>query len=281
MNLLITGGSGFFGRHFARAVDHLFDRVIIYSRDEAKQAAMREENDSPNLRFFIGDVRDQQRLSRAMRGVDVVVHAAALKRIETCRMQPDECIKTNVIGTMNVVEAAIQQGVGRVVFLSTDKAFQPCSIYGNSKAAAESLILNANNISGRDGTKFSATRYGNVAGSTGSVIPRWRSMLASGYKKLPVTDPECTRFWMTVDDASLLVTELIQRMKTSAGGELVIPDLPAYRVGDLVTAMGAEMDIKGLPEFEKMHEAMDEKRSSVSARRMDVVELRERLSWLK
>jgi UDP-N-acetylglucosamine 4,6-dehydratase len=248
---------------------------VVYSRDEAKQAAMRDKYPFEELRFMIGDVRDYQRLSRAMNGIDVVIHASALKRIEVAHYNPDELVKTNIIGTMNVIEAAMANGVEKVVFLSTDKAYQPVSAYGQSKALAESLILNANNISGINGTKFSSVRYGNVSNSTGSVIPKWREILASGRTQVPVTDPDCTRFFMWGREAVDLVCETVMSM---TGGELVIPDLPAYRLGDLAEAMGAEMHITGLPAHEKRAESMDETRCSDTARRMTVEELRAALA---
>jgi UDP-N-acetylglucosamine 4,6-dehydratase len=275
MNILVTGGTGYFGRAF---VDYHWlecERLVVYSRDEAKQAAMRDKYPFEELRFMIGDVRDYQRLSRAMNGIDVVIHASALKRIEVAHYNPDELVKTNIIGTMNVIEAAMANGVEKVVFLSTDKAYQPVSAYGQSKALAESLILNANNISGINGTKFSSVRYGNVSNSTGSVIPKWREILASGRTQVPVTDPDCTRFFMWGREAVDLLCETVMSM---TGGELVIPDLPAYRLGDLAEAMGAEMHITGLPAHEKRAESMDETRCSDTARRMTVEELRAALA---
>lgn len=275
MNILVTGGTGYFGRAFTNYHWLECERLVIYSRDEAKQAAMRDKYPFEEMRFMIGDVRDFQRLSRAMNGIDVVVHAAALKRIEVGHYNPDEMVKTNVIGTMNVIEAAMAAGVSKVVFLSSDKAYQPVSAYGQSKALAESLVLNANNISGIHGTRFAAVRYGNVANSTGSVIPRWRGMIAEGRTQVPVTDPDCTRFYMTARQAVDLVCETIESM---TGGELAIPDLPAYRLGDLAEALGAEMYVSGLPAHEKKHESMDDSRCSESARRMTVEELRRELA---
>lgn len=272
-SVLITGGSGFFGRGLARRL--LADgceRICIYSRDEHKQATMREQLDGGDrMRFFIGDVRDLARLRHAMDGVDVVIHAAALKRIEVGYYNPGEMIKTNIGGATNVVEAAAAAGVRKVVALSTDKAYQPVSCYGQSKALAESIFLNANHARGANGPIFSVTRYGNVAASAGSVIPRWREAAAMG-KQLIVTDPDCTRFWMTLDEAIDLVLNAVRTMQ---GGELSIPDLPAYRLGDLVEIMqvGVGHKVVGLPLWEKLHESMDEKRSSDRARRMSQSEL--------
>lgn len=303
-SVLITGGAGFLGTALARRLleqelvsVHLgpqapgskqwrpmWDRVCIYSRGEHRQAAMRREfaeKGNPRLRWFIGDVRDQERLSRAMRGVDLVIHAASLKRIELGYYAPDEMIKTNIVGTMNVVEAAANAPYGmgqaihprKVLLVSSDKAFQPVSPYGQSKALAESLVLAANNVHPH-GPRYAVVRYGNVWRSTGSVVPTWAAAIAAG-DPLNVTDEDCTRFYMTLDQACDLVLDTAAAMK---GGELVIPTLPAYRVGDLLEAMGAAVfNRTGLPTWEKMHESMDEERSSKNARRMTVNELKEAL----
>jgi UDP-N-acetylglucosamine 4,6-dehydratase len=193
--MLITGGTGAFGRAFVRRLIKLnYRRICVYSRDEYKQSQMREEFGTDQVRYFVGDVRDKERLRRAMRGVSTVVHAAALKRIEVGAYDPCEMVKTNVLGTMNIIEASQDvSSVRQVVYLSSDKAWQPISAYGQTKALGESLILAANDQVGPNGPVFSCTRYGNVAGSTGSVIPRWR-----GKKKVQITDPDCTRFWMTM-----------------------------------------------------------------------------------
>jgi UDP-N-acetylglucosamine 4,6-dehydratase len=276
-SILITGGTGFFGQHFVSHLlkHNIYERICIYSRDEHKQATMLHAfRSDPRLRFFIGDVRDSNRLHRAMHGVDVVVHAAALKRIETGYYNPDEMLKTNVHGTMNIIDAAADAHVEKVIYLSTDKAYQPVSPYGMSKAMAESLVLAANTTHG--GTKFAVTRYGNVAGSTGSVIPKWRA-IAKECKHfgttVPVTDPDCTRFWMTADEAVQLVLQAIDEMPTSP----LIPTLPAFRLKDLATAMNASMLVTGLPDGEKKHESMCAGNSSDTARLMSVDELREAL----
>ncbi len=278
--MLITGGTGSFGQAFVKKLldDGKHDRICIYSRDEYKQAVMRESfNDDQRLRFFIGDIRDKDRLRTAMDGVKTVVHSAALKRIEACFYNPGEMVKTNVIGSMNVIDAATQSGIKKVVLLSTDKAFQPVSAYGHSKALAESLFLAANYSKGKCGPLFSVTRYGNVTGSKGSVIPKWVDIIAKGGTVVPVTDPECTRFHMTIDEAVELVLNTIKTMK---GGEVNVPVLPAYKIGDLARALNVEMDVKGLPEFEKKHESMSDGNSSGTAARMTVDEIRKVISLL-
>ena len=275
-SILVTGGSGFFGRGFVReALSKGVERVCIYSRGEYQQHLMREQfKDDSRLRWMIGDIRDKDRLLRAMRGVDVVVSAAALKRIETAHYNPDEVIKTNVLGTINVIDCAQTAEVRKVVLVSTDKAANPVSVYGLSKATAEALILAANHARG-EGPVYSACRFGNVWCSTGSIVPRWKSMIAAGEAEVPVTDPNCTRFFMRIEEAARLVYGCAA---SKLGGELMIPTLPAYRVGDLVEAMGVKMKVTGLPEFEKLHETMDGIHYSGSAKRMTVAELREALS---
>lgn len=273
-SVLITGGSGSFGRAMARyllTMEDGPDRIAIYSRGEHCQADMAQElkhlDTDERLRFFIGDVRDRDRLARAFHGIDVVIHAAALKRIEVGRYNPTEMVKTNIDGAMNVIEAAHDAGVEKVVALSTDKAWQPISPYGQSKALAESLFLNAY----RGGPIFAVCRYGNVWKSNGSVVPKWQSLIDQGCRSVPVTDPECTRFFMTMDEAIDFVLETIATME---GNELRIPTLPAYRLGDLAEAMGAGIEITGLPTWEKRHEGMCEGNTSDVAPRMVIDELR-------
>jgi len=275
-NILVTGGAGFFGRGFVRAaLDRGVERICIYSRGEYAQHLMRTEfNDDERLRWFIGDSRDSQRLKRAMHGVDTVIAAAALKRIETAFYNPDEIVKTNVIGTMNTIEAAEFAGVQKVVLVSTDKAANPCSVYGQSKAMAEALMLAANNARGASGPYYSVCRFGNVWCSTGSIVPKWRALIAAGAREVPVTDPDCTRFFMRIEDAAKLVYDTAA---VEGGGHLSIPDLPAYRVGDLAEAMGVGMKITGLPEFEKMHETMDGVFTSEQASRMSVSDIKREL----
>ena len=275
-SILITGGSGFLGRHLVgRLLKTEVQRICIYSRGEHRQAEMRSAfKDDARLRWFIGDVRDRERLERALRGVDVVIHAAALKRIEVGYHDPDEMIKTNVMGSMNVVEAAARAGVRKCLLVSSDKAYQPVSPYGQAKALAESIFLTANNVY-PGGPVYSVVRYGNVWGSTGSVVPLWQDALCVG-KPIRVTDPACTRFFMRASEAVDLVLQAVEAM---TGGELAIPDLPAYRLADLLTAMGIEgYQVVGLPVWEKMHENMDVLRCSRDAKRMTVDELKEALN---
>jgi UDP-N-acetylglucosamine 4,6-dehydratase len=272
--ILITGGTGFLARGLVRRLlANGEERIRIFSRGEHAQARMRSEfGEDRGVGYFIGDVRDQERLERAMHRVDVVIHAAALKRIEVGHYNPDEMVKTNVLGAMNVLEAANRAGVRRLVLVSSDKAFQPVSPYGLSKALAEHLFLAANRMN--LGPRAVVCRYGNVAGSTGSVIPIWREIIAKGLP-VPVTDPECTRFWMSLEQAVELVVSAIDGER-----EMLIPTLPAFRLGDLAAAMDAEMMVLGLNGWEKKHEAMDSTNRSELARRMSLAELRAGLEAL-
>ena len=255
--VLITGATGYLGRAL---VKHFYDedaeRICVYSRGEYAQATLRQAIIDPynNLRWFIGDVRDRDRLARAMDGVDLVIHAAALKRVEVGEYNPDEMAKTNVLGTMNVLEAAQAASVKRLVYISSDKACQPLNCYGATKLVGEKLVLGANETNGARGPRTAAVRYGNVAGSTGSVIPTWRALLAAGAKKVPVRSPMASRFWLTVAEAVDLVHWTATHME---GGELVVPLMPAYRLRDLAAAMDAEMELQeGLGAGEKLDEAM-------------------------
>lgn len=276
-SILITGGAGFFGRAFARkALSVGFHRVCIYSRDEHKHALMCEQfGNDERLRFFVGCVRDRDRLRRAMNDVDIVVHAAALKRIQTGFYDPTEMVRTNVVGAINVIEASMDARVKKVVALSSDKAFEPISAYGHSKAMAESLFTAANNMRGKNGPIFSCVRYGNVWNSTSSIFPTWKRVLQYS-DTVPVTDPGATRFFMTIDQAVDLVLKTIDRM---VGKEIILPDfLPAFSVGDLALAMDAKMHILGLGEFEKKHESMAFGNSSDKTTRMSIDELRKVIS---
>lgn len=270
--VLITGGTGFLGHGLVkRMLEGGWDRICIYSRGEYTQSRMRAEfGNDPRLRWFIGDVRDESRLERAMESVETVIHAAALKRIEAGAYNPDEFVKTNVIGSMNVIEAARRAGVRKCLLVSSDKAFEPVSPYGQTKALAESLFLTANEVSPY-GPRYAVVRYGNVWNSTGSVLPTWRDVLKRG-ETVKVTDPDVTRFFMWREEAVDLVLNTLRDM---VGGELAIPDLPAYRLGDLVEALEAKAEVIGLGEHEKRHESMGYGKCSANARRMSVEELRE------
>jgi len=275
VGILITGGTGAFGHAFVRYMldNDLDERICIYSRDEVKQAQMRSEFPDDRMRWFVGDVRDKTRLRRAMSGIDTVIHAAALKRIEVGYYAPEEIVHTNIIGSMYVIDAAYDSGVDRVVALSTDKAHAPCSPYGQSKAIMESLFLSANRT--HHGPMYSCVRYGNIWKSRGSVVPTWQSMKDAGHETVPVTDPDCTRFFMWQQEAIDLVLETLETMPET----LVIKrNLPAYRIGDLVEAMGMFPTIRGLPEWEKMHECLAPGYCSGEARRMTILELQEALN---
>ena len=272
MRVLITGGTGSFGRAMTHKLLEDGHDVCCFSRNEHAQAELEIlfRLHGNRYRRFIGDVRDRDRLRRAMFGCDVVLHAAALKRIEVGHYNPAEMVKTNVDGSINVIEAAIDAGVPRTVFLSTDKAYQPVSPYGYSKALAEQLFL----CQYRDNQqpRFAVTRYGNVWKSAGSVVPKWIGLLKQGVRKLPVTDPDATRFFMTMQEAM----DLVWKVATDpfVGDKPVIPDLPAYRLGDVAIAMGAEMEVIGMGDWEKKHEGMRDGLTSDTARRMTVDEIR-------
>lgn len=275
MRYLITGGAGYFGRAFAK---HLLgaprtERVAVFSRGEYAQERMRSMLPDPDqkMRYLIGDVRDADRLHWAMRDIDVVVHAAALKRIEVGHYNPEEMVATNIVGTKNVIQAARDNCVDKVVLLSSDKACNPRSAYGISKAMAECLMLAANHNSGELAPAFIVCRYGNVAGSTGSVIPTWRRLIRNGADSVPVTDPDCTRFWMSRQQAVRFVADAIEY--AGVDNALQIPVLPAFRIGDLATAMGIRTRTIGLPEFEKAHEEMEPGKPSAYARMMSVSEI--------
>lgn len=273
-SVLVTGGTGYFGRAFVRStLERGYERVCVFSRGEYAQHQMRIGlDDDPRLRWFIGDVRDYDRLEDAMHGVDLVVHAAALKRIEVGHYNPIEMARTNIDGTVNVVRAAKTASVRTVVYLSSDKAYQPISAYGCSKALAESIILAANNMYGPGGPRFAAVRYGNVWGSTGSIAPIWGDLKARGVDYLPVTDPDCTRFFMRIGEAVDLVWRAVQSAPTDAP---LVPDLPAYRVGDLAEAFGLPIEVMGLPSWEKRHECMAPCHCSEDAPRMTIDEIKE------
>jgi UDP-N-acetylglucosamine 4,6-dehydratase len=253
--ILVTGGTGSFGNRFAEAVlrDHQPKKLIIFSRDEWKQSEMARRFDDSRIRFFIGDVRDKDRLERAFDGVQVVVHAAALKQIPTAEYNPLEVIKTNVLGAANVIDVAIDRGVEKVMALSTDKAANPINLYGASKLCADKLFIAANVYSGPHHTKFGVVRYGNVVGSRGSVIPLFLKMKRTG--RIPITDKRMTRFWITLDQAVRLVLDGLEKMH---GGEIFVPKVPSMTIGDLAQAIAPECkhEIVGIRPGEKLHEVM-------------------------
>lgn len=257
--ILITGGTGSFGHHFVDYVLKHYSpkKIIIYSRDEYKQFIMsgqyKEYNDI--LRFFIGDVRDEDRLRRAMNGVDYVIHAAALKQVPACEYNPIEAIKTNVNGAISVINACLDTGVEKVVALSTDKAVNPINLYGGTKLVSDKLFTAANAYSGANGTIFSVVRYGNVAGSRGSVIPFFKKIIENGGHELPITDYRMTRFWISLEQGVKLV---IKALEESNGGETFISKIPSFKITDLAQAMlpGCEMPEVGIREGEKLHEIM-------------------------
>ncbi|MDT0582814.1 MULTISPECIES: UDP-N-acetylglucosamine 4,6-dehydratase (inverting) [Alteromonadaceae] len=255
--ILITGGTGSFGKRYVQHIlaNYSPKRVIIYSRDELKQFEMQQEFSHKSMRYFIGDVRDAARLVSAMRGVDYVIHAAALKQVPAAEYNPNECIKTNINGAQNVIDACIEAKVHRVIALSTDKAANPVNLYGATKLASDKLFVAANNIAGADGPRFAVVRYGNVVGSRGSVVPFYRQLLAQGKKVLPVTHDEMTRFWITLDEGVEFVLKNFQRMQ---GGEIFIPKIPSIRILDLVEAMCGhrEHELIGIRPGEKLHEIM-------------------------
>lgn len=268
--ILITGGTGSFGKKFLEMIFANYEprKVIIYSRDEFKQSVMQTEYqdkvDMKRVRFFIGDVRDRQRLYRAFEGVDYVIHAAAMKQVPTCEYNPMEAIKTNIHGAQNVIDAALDKGVKKVVALSTDKAVNPINLYGGTKLVSDKLFIAANAYSGENGTVFSVVRYGNVAGSRGSVIPIWQNIIDQGGKELGVTDLRMTRFWITLEQGVELV---FKAMEESKGGETYISKIPSFHIGDLAKAMLPDCEIKeiGIREGEKLHEVMvtrDDSRST-------------------
>ena len=257
--ILITGGTGSFGNHFTDYVLQHYKpkKIIIYSRDEFKQFQMRGrlmKYDSV-MRYFIGDVRDGARLRRALEGVDYVIHAAALKQVPACEYNPNEAIKTNIHGAMNVIEAALDTGVKRVVALSTDKAVNPVNLYGGTKLVSDKLFIAANSYSGYKDTRFSIVRYGNVAGSRGSVIPFFRSLVEKGETELPITDFEMTRFWISLEQGVQLV---IKALVESKGGETFIAKIPSFKITDLAKAILSDCTMRevGIREGEKLHEVM-------------------------
>jgi UDP-N-acetylglucosamine 4,6-dehydratase/5-epimerase len=256
--VLVTGGTGSFGNKFVETVLAHYNpkKLIVFSRDELKQFEMRQrfpEKEFPNLRFFIGDIRDRERLYRALDGVEIVVHAAALKQVPACEYNPLEAVRTNVLGAANLIDAAIDRNVGRVIALSTDKAANPVNLYGATKLTSDKLFTAANNYSGAHGTRFSVVRYGNVVGSRGSVVPLFLKMREKG--ELPITDPRMTRFWITLDQGVDFVIRSLERMQ---GGEIFVPKIPSMNIMDLARAIAPRCRTYtvGIRPGEKLHEIM-------------------------
>jgi UDP-N-acetylglucosamine 4,6-dehydratase len=268
-SILVTGGTGSFGQLCIRTILEKFDdvRVIVFSRDEHKQYDFAQAlgPEEKRVRFFIGDVRDGDRLKMAMRDVDYVVHAAALKHVPIAEYNPFECIQTNVVGAEQVVQAAITNNVRKVIALSTDKAANPINLYGASKLASDKIFVAANSLSGKDGTRFAVVRYGNVVGSRGSVIPLFKRLIADGKKELPITDERMTRFWITLQQGVDFVLSCFWMMR---GGEIFVPKIPSMKIMDLAVAMAPDFPIKivGIRPGEKLHEVMvtaDDARATV------------------
>lgn len=273
--ILVTGGTGSFGKKFVELMltEYHPAKLIVFSRDELKQHEMRLSGfDHPNLRYFIGDVRDRDRLRRAMHGVDIVVHAAALKQVPACEYNPMEAIKTNILGSSNVIEAALDVGVKSVMALSTDKAVNPINLYGATKLAAEKLFIQSNAYAGGTITRFSCVRYGNVVGSRGSVIPVFLRQRQKN--RLTITDDRMTRFWITLEQGVRFVIRCIEQMQ---GGEVFVPKIPSMKVVDLAKAIApqAELEVIGIRPGEKLHEVLiheDEARSTIELEDMFVVQ---------
>lgn len=252
--VLVTGGTGSFGKKFIkRALELEVQKIIVFSRDELKQYEMAQEFTDSRIRFFIGDVRDKARLMRAFDGVDIVIHAAALKHVGACEYNPMEAIKTNIHGAQNIIDAAIDRGVEKVIALSTDKAASPVNLYGATKLASDKLFVAANSYAGSKKTRFSVVRYGNVVGSRGSVVPFFKKIRHTG--TLPITDERMTRFWITLEQGVQFVIDNLTRMH---GGEIFIPKIPSMNVVDLAKAIGPEckIEIVGIRPGEKLHESM-------------------------
>lgn len=256
-NILITGGTGSFGKKYTQLLLKKYkpNKIIIYSRDELKQYEMAQVFDDNCMRYFIGDVRDEKRLLKAMRGVDFVIHAAALKHVPIAEYNPMECIKTNIMGAQNVIDAALEANVQKVIALSTDKAANPVNLYGATKLASDKLFVAANNLTGGRETKFSVVRYGNVIGSRGSVVPFFQKLLSQGAQELPITDERMTRFLITLEDGVNFVLKNFERMH---GGEIFVPKIPSMKITELAHALAPNLPHKiiGIRPGEKLHEIM-------------------------
>jgi UDP-N-acetylglucosamine 4,6-dehydratase len=255
LTVLLTGGTGSFGKKFAEVMlrEHKPRKLIVFSRDELKQHDMRMMYDDPCLRYFIGDVRDKERLHRAVQGVDVIIHAAALKQVPSCEYNPFEAVKTNILGASNIIDVAIDAGVKKVLALSTDKAVNPINLYGATKLVAEKLFVQGNAYAGARGTRFSCVRYGNVVGSRGSVIPVFQRQRANG--RITITDERMTRFWITIEQGVQFVIKCVGLMQ---GGEVFVPKIPSMRITDLaeVIAPGCKREVIGVRAGEKLHEVL-------------------------
>ena len=265
--VLVTGGTGSFGRKFIKTILDKYKpkKVIVFSRDEYKQYLMQKEfKDYPQLRFFLGDIRDKERLYRAFEGVDYVIHAAALKQVPILEYNPSEAVKTNIYGAQNIINAALDRGVKKVIALSTDKAVNPINLYGATKLAMEKLLIAANAYSGSKETTFAVVRYGNVVGSRGSVIPFFKELVKRGEKKLPITDTRMTRFWITLEEG---VETVLFALKESVGGEIFVPYIPSMRITDLAKAIcpDCEWEIVGIRPGEKLHETLLSEEESMHA----------------
>lgn len=256
-SILITGGTGSFGKRYVKTILERYKpkKIVVFSRDELKQYEMEKEYSGEVMRYFIGDVRDLARLRQAFRGIDYVIHAAALKQVPAAEYNPMECIKTNIHGAENVITAALENEVEKVIALSTDKAANPINLYGASKLASDKLFMAANNITGGHKTIFSVVRYGNVVGSRGSVVPLFKKLQAEKATEIPITDPRMTRFWITLQQGVDFVLKNFQRMH---GGEIFVPKIPSMRVSDLAEAMapGIPTRVIGIRPGEKIHEVM-------------------------
>lgn len=256
-SILITGGTGSFGKKLSKTILEKYnpERLIILSRDELKQFDMREQFPQEQMRFFIGDVRDAERVKQAFRGVDLVIHAAAMKQVPASEYNPIECIKTNIHGAENVIKASLENDVKQVIALSTDKAANPINLYGATKLASDKLFVAANNMAGRREARFSVVRYGNVVGSRGSVVPFFKKLLENNARSLPITDPRMTRFWITLQQGVDFVLKNFYRMH---GGEIFIPKIPSVKITDLAQALSKNIPLEfiGIRPGEKLHELM-------------------------
>ncbi len=256
-NILITGGTGSFGKKYTEVILGKYkpNKIIIFSRDELKQYEMAQEFNNKCMRYFIGDVRDNQRLKQATKDVDFIIHAAALKHVPIAEYNPMECIKTNIDGAQNVIEAALENGVKRVIALSTDKAANPVNLYGATKLASDKLFVAANNLAGSSDIKFAVVRYGNVVGSRGSVVPFFQKLLSESVKELPITDERMTRFFITLEDGVNFVLKNFERMQ---GGEIFVPKIPSMKIVDMAKALSPNLPHKiiGIRAGEKLHEIM-------------------------